>query len=77
MEREADDMNDTRLKGKLSLLVAAGAFAAAAGLAAPTWAGAVESKDPIKLTIHDWTGQYVTTHIRPACSSPWATTSSW
>ena len=23
----------------------------------------VESKDPIKLTIHDWTGQYVTTHI--------------
>jgi hypothetical protein len=25
-------------------------------------AGAVESKDPIKLTIHDWTGQYLTTH---------------
>ncbi len=24
---------------------------------------AVESKDPIKLTIQDWTGQYVTTHI--------------
>jgi len=24
---------------------------------------AVESKDPIKLTIHDWTGQYLTTHI--------------
>ncbi len=23
----------------------------------------VESRDPIKLTIHDWTGQYVTTHI--------------
>jgi len=23
----------------------------------------VESTDPIKLTIHDWTGQYVTTHI--------------
>lgn len=22
-----------------------------------------ESKDPIKMTIHDWTGQYVTTHI--------------
>jgi glycine betaine/proline transport system substrate-binding protein len=22
-----------------------------------------ESKDPIKLTIHDWTGQYITTHI--------------
>ena len=26
-------------------------------------AAAVESKDPIKLTIHDWTGQYLTTHI--------------
>jgi glycine betaine/proline transport system substrate-binding protein len=24
---------------------------------------AVESTDPIKLTIHDWTGQYLTTHI--------------
>lgn len=24
---------------------------------------AVESQDPIKLTIHDWTGQYITTHI--------------
>ena len=24
---------------------------------------AVESKDPIKLTIHDWTGQYLTTNI--------------
>ena len=26
-------------------------------------ASAVESRDPIKLTIHDWTGQYLTTHI--------------
>ncbi|MCC6714247.1 MAG: ABC transporter substrate-binding protein [Gammaproteobacteria bacterium] len=26
-------------------------------------APAAESQDPIKLTIHDWTGQYVTTHI--------------
>ncbi len=25
--------------------------------------GAAESQDPIRLTIHDWTGQYVTTHI--------------
>ena len=24
---------------------------------------AVESKDPIKLTLHDWTGQLVTTNI--------------
>ena len=23
----------------------------------------VESNDPIKLTIHDWTGQYVSTHL--------------
>ncbi|MFQ5485615.1 MAG: ABC transporter substrate-binding protein [Desulfobacterales bacterium] len=28
-----------------------------------TFAGVPESKDPIKLTIHDWTGQYITTHI--------------
>lgn len=26
-------------------------------------ASAADSKDPIKLTIHDWTGQHVTTHI--------------
>ena len=31
-------------------------------VSAVSWAQ-VESKDPIKLTIHDWTGQYVTTHI--------------
>ena len=24
---------------------------------------AVESKDPIKLTLHDWTGQLITTNI--------------
>ena len=30
----------------------------------PTGAGAeVESKDPIKLTLHDWTGQLITTQI--------------
>ena len=40
----------------------AGALALTAGLAGPA-ASAPESKDPIKLTIHDWTGQYVTTHI--------------
>jgi len=32
-----------------------------AALALP--AGAVESKDPIKLTLHDWTGQYLTTTL--------------
>ena len=45
----------------------AGVFAAGlitTGMAASTSAMAgVESKDPIILTIHDWTGQYVTTHI--------------
>ncbi len=37
--------------------------AAAALAAAPAPAGVPESKDPIILTIHDWTGQYITTHI--------------
>ena len=38
------------------------AMAAGISFSAPAWAE-VESKDSIKLTIHDWTGQYVTTHI--------------
>ena len=42
------------------------ALLAAAGLAGPVTAAAVESKDPIKLTIHDWTGQYITTQIMGA-----------
>jgi glycine betaine/proline transport system substrate-binding protein len=42
-------------------------FAAALTLATaisltPAWAE-VESKDPIKLTLHDWTGQLITTRI--------------
>ena len=32
-------------------------------VALPGSAGAAESKDPIKLTIHDWTGQLITTQI--------------
>jgi glycine betaine/proline transport system substrate-binding protein len=32
-------------------------------IALPGSAAAVESKDPIKLTIHDWTGQLITTQI--------------
>ncbi|MDH3377189.1 MAG: ABC transporter substrate-binding protein [Gammaproteobacteria bacterium] len=32
-------------------------------IAGITNAAGPESKDPIKLTIHDWTGQYLTTHI--------------
>lgn len=45
-----------------SLLVAATACAAVALAPLPAWAD-VESKDPIKLTLHDWTGQLITTRI--------------
>ena len=59
MRWEADEMRHTKPRNRLIPLAAAGAFVMA--LAGP--AGAQESKDPIKLTIHDWTGPYVTTHI--------------
>ncbi|MBL4599061.1 MAG: ABC transporter substrate-binding protein [Rhizobiaceae bacterium] len=36
---------------------------AGAALALMASAAGAQSNDPIKLTIHDWTGQYVTTHI--------------
>ncbi len=36
---------------------------AAVALAGSAFGEVPESKDPIKLTIHDWTGQYITTHI--------------
>jgi glycine betaine/proline transport system substrate-binding protein len=39
------------------------ALAAVVALAGPVPAKAVESTDPIKLAINDWTGQYITTHI--------------
>ncbi len=46
------------------LMIAAGAVAAMVGFGSPAaLAAAPESKDPIILTIHDWTGQYLTTHI--------------
>lgn len=48
---------------KIPLKNAAVTAALAAGLAIGSAAHAVESEDPIKLTIHDWTGQYITTHI--------------
>ena len=45
-------------------LPTATATALALVLAAPTAALAEpESKDPIKLTLHDWTGQLITTHL--------------
>lgn len=44
--------------------LAAGAAIAAAAAFLPAHAMAeVESKDPIKLTLHDWTGQLITTQI--------------
>ena len=44
-----------------STLVGA-AVAASLAVSAAAWAD-VESKDPIKLTLHDWTGQLLTTKI--------------
>ena len=53
-------MKGSRFKATFAPIAVAAAMAI--GLAGPAQA-APESKDPIKLTIHDWTGQYVTTHI--------------
>ena len=48
---------------RLWRLSAAAAAVLIAGAAPdPAWAAA-ESKDPIKLTLHDWTGQLITTQI--------------
>jgi glycine betaine/proline transport system substrate-binding protein len=44
-------------------LIAVSILAAAAAISIPAQAAAPESKKPIILTIHDWTGQYITTHI--------------
>ncbi len=48
---------------QLTTAVATGLMTAAVAVSSPASAGAPESKDPIILTIHDWTGQYITTHI--------------
>ncbi len=53
-------MKESRFKATFAPIAVAAAMAM--GLAGPAQA-APESKDPVKLTIHDWTGQYVTTHI--------------
>ena len=42
---------------------AAGAVAVALAVSGPAAGEVPESKDPIKLTLHDWTGQYVTVNI--------------
>ncbi len=41
----------------------AGVLLSSLALSPATFAGPPESKDPIKLTIHDWTGQYLSTKI--------------
>jgi glycine betaine/proline transport system substrate-binding protein len=48
---------------KIKYCITAGALTMAAVVAGIANAAGPESKDPIKLTIHDWTGQYLTTHI--------------
>ena len=42
------------------------ALATALALSGSIAAAAVESEDPIKLTLHDWTGQFITTNIMAA-----------
>lgn len=49
------------MKNLIRTAVAAGALALA--VAAPAAAQAPESDRPIKLTLHDWSGQYITTTI--------------
>jgi glycine betaine/proline transport system substrate-binding protein len=48
---------------QMKSVVAAGAVAVAIAVSGPAAGEVPESKDPIKLTLHDWTGQYVTVNI--------------
>jgi glycine betaine/proline transport system substrate-binding protein len=48
---------------QMKSVVAAGAVAVALAVSGPAAGDVPESKDPIKLTLHDWTGQYVTVNI--------------
>ena len=43
--------------------IGAAALIAGLSLAGSARAQVPESEDPIKLTLHDWTGQYITTEI--------------
>lgn len=52
-----------RKRRSLAWLVAGAVAAALAASAPASAAGYPESDDPIKMTIHDWTGQHITTHI--------------
>ena len=47
---------------KLTSAAVALGLAIAVPASTPAWAQA-ESQDPIKLTLHDWTGQLITTKI--------------
>ncbi len=48
---------------EMKLVAAAGAVALGLAVAGPAAGEVPESKDPIKLTLHDWTGQYITVNI--------------
>ena len=50
---------NTSMAGALAGMLAA----AAVGLTSVAAMAEVESRDPIKLTLHDWTGQFITTQI--------------
>ncbi len=49
------------MREKLAAATVAGVLAASVAFATSSVAEVPESKDPIKLTLHDWTGQYITT----------------
>jgi glycine betaine/proline transport system substrate-binding protein len=51
------------IKKSMSGVLAGVLAAAAVGLTTVAAMAEVESRDPIKLTLHDWTGQFVTTKI--------------
>lgn len=48
---------------KFLLTAAVAAFMAGAVASAPSLAAEAESQDPIKITLHDWTGQFITSKI--------------
>lgn len=48
---------------KFFLTAAAAAFVAGAVATAPALSAEPESQDPIKITLHDWTGQFITSKI--------------
>lgn len=53
----------------VALVLALGVVAVSCGGGGSSSGGAVESEDPIKITLHDWTGQLVTSQIMGAVLS--------